>query len=830
MLVGGEGLVIFCQACGAGCAEGARFCSACGAAVVAAGRRSERKIITVMFCDLVGFTSITERADPEDVDELLRAFSALVREVTASFGGVVEKFIGDAAVAVFGIPVAHEDDPERAVRAGLRIVERVPELRGVGDAGVQVRIGVNTGRALIHLDVDPLSGHGFVLGDAVNTAARLQSLAPPMGVVVGEATHGLTAELFEYESLAPVKLKGKSAPVSPWLARRPLTRTGLEGRTSRTLMVGRDEEMAELKRHIDDIADGGTPRLVLLVGEAGIGKSRLVYELARYTDALPTLFSWRTGVCQPFGQTTPFLALSQIVRAHAGVLESDGETTSRQAGSDAERDGERDWLAARLRPLLGIDAPEAALEENLAAWERVLEELAAQGPTVLIFEDLHWADDGLLRFLDGLMDHIASVPLLVLLTARPEVLERAPDLAASGPRRSRLQVRSLESGHVERLAEVLLEEAGLPVVLVDECPPALRRQPLLRGGVRAVPCRSGSSSWGVGGRWAARDPGDASSTHRRSPRHAGPGLQSTPRRCLGHGARVLARGAQRDGGLTSDAVDDELRELVDRELVRRLPRSSIEDETEYTFVHALTRDVAYEELPRAVKAAKHAGVAAWLEETVGDRRDEMAGMLAHHWVKALELSLATHEERIAKASLEPAITSLMRAGDCSLALDVTIAEGRYRHALDLAADDGPQRPALLVRWARALLDGGRIGDSLAAFEEGIAGLRRQESAACPADLPATALALGHYWTALSLAGDMVRAGQVLGEALALLGEERGAARVELLSQVGGSLHGHGDGGRSRTSRRGRARTGVSARAARARPGARRPGIVPVRRV
>ena len=223
-----------------------------------------------------------------------------------------------------------------------------------------------------------------------------------------------------------------------------------------------------------------------------------------------------------------------------------------------------------------------------------------------------------------------------------------------------------------------------------------------------------------------------------------------------------------------EAIEAELQELIAKELVRSLPTSSVGEDAEFTFHHAMTRDVAYAQLPRAVRAAKHADLAAWLEVTAGERRDEMAEVLAHHWVTALELSRATHGERLAEATLEPAIASLMRAGDRSLPLDVTIAEGRYRHALDFVTADSPQRPALLVRWARALLDSGRIGDSLGAFHEGIAGLRRQ------AHHSATALALGDYSTALSLAGEMDRAGQVLEEALALTGEERSEARVELL--------------------------------------------------
>jgi class 3 adenylate cyclase/tetratricopeptide (TPR) repeat protein len=767
--------MIVCQACGAECAEGSRFCSACGAAIAAEGHRSERKIVTVMFCDLVGFTGITERADPEDVDDLLRAFGALVRDVTASFGGIVEKFIGDAAVAVFGVPAAHEDDPERAVRAGLRLVERMDEAPVVGETRARVRIGINTGRALIHLDVDPQSGQGFVVGDAVNTAARLQGVAPPMGVVVGEATHGLTAELFEYEPLAPVELKGKSAPTSLWLARRPLTRTGLEGRATRTEMIGRGEEMARLTRHIDEVAAGLPPRMVLVLGEAGIGKSRLIYELSRYADGLPQLFSWRTGVCPPFGQAAPFLALAQIVRAHAAIVDSDGvDDIVRKLDVMLSESGDKDWLVARLRPLLGIDAPVASQEENTAAWAQVLEELAARGPAVLVFEDLHWADDGLLHFLAGLMDHLAQVPLLVLATARPELLERAPDVAASGPRSSRLRVRSLERRHLEHLAEVLLADAGLPAHLRDEVRRRCGGNPLYIEEFVRFLAESADARRG----WGPDTPAGVPETLEALIAARLDVLAPECKTVLGDASAIgleFWRGAI--GAMEHcepDALDVELQELVDRELVRRLPTSSVRDDAEFTFRHAMTRDVAYRQLPRAVRAAKHADVATWLEETAGDRRDDIAAVLAHHWVTALELSRATRQEQLAAATLEPAIASLTRAGDRSLALDVTIAEGRYRHALDLTAADSPRRPLLLVRWARALLDGGRIGDSLGAFDEGIGGLRRG------ADPSATALALGHYSTALSLAGDMERAGHVLQEALAMLGEERSATRVELL--------------------------------------------------
>jgi class 3 adenylate cyclase len=423
--------------------------------------------VTAVFCDLVGSTPLAEQTDPEDADALLRAFGEMVAEVATAFGGVVEKYIGDAAVAVFGVPVAHEDDAERAVRTGLRIMERIPELPVVGETPTRARIGIETGRALIRRGVDPASGQGFMAG-AVNTAARLQDIAPPMGVVAGAATHALTSGLFACERIPGVQLKGKAAPAGVWLVRHPLTRTGVEARRLSNKLVGRERELGELGGRLDDIAAGGPPRTVLLTGEAGIGKARLVYELARHAEASKTLFRWRTGECPPLGQAVPFAALAQIVRASAAILESDdAEEAAGKLDALLGESADGSWLAARLRPLLGLAAPAASPEENAAAWERVPEVMAGRGPLVLVFDDLQWADDGLLVWLDGLTDRIGDVPLLLLAMARPELLERAPDFA-TGPSASRLSIRSLGGEDLDLLSTATLEHAGLPVELSGE--------------------------------------------------------------------------------------------------------------------------------------------------------------------------------------------------------------------------------------------------------------------------------------------------------------------------------------------------------------------------
>jgi class 3 adenylate cyclase len=448
-----------CPSCAAELPAGSRFCMKCGARLAVSGPKTvERKVVTMLFCDLIGFTEMSESADPEDVDRLLREFSALVREVVTAHGGSLEKFIGDAAAAVFGVPVAHEDDPERAVRAALRILEGLPDIRPVGSEPVRARAGVNTGRALVRLDVDPQAGQGFLTGDAVNTAARLQAAAPPMGVVVGEATYALSAKQIEYESLGTATVKGKAEPVPMWLAMRPVSRTGLEfdaGPPGR--FVDRTVELETLTGLLKETSRRFEPHFCLLVGEAGIGKSRLIFELARFVDRWPELVTWRQGSCASYGEVSPFGALAQIVKAQAGILESDGPAdVELKLDEMLAESTEREWLRSRLRPLVGIDSWQASLEENLAAWRRFLEDLARERPTVLIFEDLHWADPSLVYFLQELVTVAADVPLLVVGAARPELLDVHPELDALAERVRVIELKGMSQEATSQLADGLL--------------------------------------------------------------------------------------------------------------------------------------------------------------------------------------------------------------------------------------------------------------------------------------------------------------------------------------------------------------------------------------
>ena len=368
---------------------------------------------SVLFCDLVGFTAASELADPEDVDTMLSAYAEVARARIEAHGGVVEKFIGDAVVGVFGVPAAHEDDPERAVRAGLRIVEAAEELEAIGGAPLRLRVGVNTGETLVRLGANAGVGERVLAGDAINTASRLQSVAPEMGVAVGLSTFEATSVVFEYEELDPATVKGKAEPVRVFHAKAARARFGTDlTRTHDSPFIGREIDLALLKGIFDKTVASNSVQLVTVVGEPGLGKSRLVAELFAYIDGRPEFTTWRQGRCLPYGEGITFWALGEILKAHTGILESDPPAVAEEKLDAVLPEGEeRAWFRQRLLPLLGIEATSSAEREELfTAWRRFLEGVAEERPTILVFEDLHWADEAMLAFLEHLADLAEGVP------------------------------------------------------------------------------------------------------------------------------------------------------------------------------------------------------------------------------------------------------------------------------------------------------------------------------------------------------------------------------------------------------------------------------------
>ena len=394
-------------------------------------KRRERKVVTVLFCDLVGFTSRAESLDPEDVEAFLRPYHERVRSEIERRGGTVEKFIGDAVMALFGAPVAHEDDPERAVRACLAIRDWA-----LAEESVQVRVAATTGEALIQLDARPEAGEGMASGDVVNTAARLQSAAPVNGILVDEATFRATRRRIDYREAASVDAKGKVAPIDVWEAVAAHSRFGVDiAHDARAELVGRERELAVLRETFDRARYERLSQLVTLVGVPGIGKSRLVYELRRIAEDADELITWRQGHCLAYGDGITMWALGEIVKAQAGVHEGDSPSeVSTKIGRAVEDalPGSSDaaWVEDQLLALVGQGAESELGGDRrglaFAAWRRFLEALADERPLVLVVEDLHWADESMLDFVDELVEWVSDVPLLVVGTARPELLARRP--------------------------------------------------------------------------------------------------------------------------------------------------------------------------------------------------------------------------------------------------------------------------------------------------------------------------------------------------------------------------------------------------------------------
>ncbi len=404
--------------------------------------------------------------DPEDVEAILRPYHARVRSELEHYGGTVEKFIGDAVMALFGAPVAHEDDPERAVRSALAIREFAV------DEGLELRVGITTGEALVQLDAQPDAGEGMASGDVVNTAARLQSAAPVNGVLVDETTYRATRSSVDYEDAEPVEAKGKAEPIAVWQAQTAHSRFGVDvAHEARAELVGRERELGVIRDAFERARHERTPQLLTLVGVPGIGKSRLVYELSRIADADPELVTWRQGRCLAYGDGVTLWALSEIVKAQAGIVEQDTPDDVEQKLGAAVADvladtGDANWVESQLRSLVGLSAESELGDDRrqsaFAAWRRFLEAMAEQRPLVVVFEDLHWADESLLDFVDELVDWVTDVPLLAVATARPELLERRPGWGGGKLNATTLALPPLSEDQTALLIAQLLERSVLP--------------------------------------------------------------------------------------------------------------------------------------------------------------------------------------------------------------------------------------------------------------------------------------------------------------------------------------------------------------------------------
>ena len=725
--------------------------------------------MTVLFCDLVGSTAQAERLDPEDVRALLSRYHERVRTELERFGGTVEKFIGDAVMALFGAPVAHEDDPERALRAALAVREWAAE-----EPDVQVRIGITTGEALVALGNRPELGEGMAAGDVVNTAARLQSAAPVNGILVDETTFRATDRAIDYSPAQPFEAKGKQHPVAVWRADQARSRFGVDVRQiGTTPLVGRERERRVLTEALARVEEERSPQLVTLVGVPGIGKSRLVWELFRHIEAGTDLVTWRQGRSLPYGEGVAFWALGEIVKAQAGILEADAPAA---AAEKLERtvqtlvaDGrDATWVERHLRSLVGLDSDAAVAAdrgEAFAAWRRFLESLAEQRALVLVFEDLHFSEDGLLDFVDHLVEWATGVPILIVGTARPELLARRPSWGGGKSNAATVSLSPLSDDETAQLVYARLDRAVLDAEL---------QQTLLeRAGGNPLYAEEFSRLVAAG-----REPAELPETVQGIVAARLDLLPLDEKHVL-HDASVIGKvfwlGALASmDGTERQRLEQLLHALERKEFLSRERRPSVAGETEYAFRHILVRDVAYGQIPRAERAQKHRRAAEWIDSL--GRPEDHAELLAHHYVSALELSQAAGAET---ADFVGRAREVLRdAGDRAFALHAPASAVRfYESAIGLSPEHDADLPELLFSFGRALATkvDERAGAALERARDALIAAAADARAA-----EACALLAEYWWNA----GQRERSSRHLEQARQLVQHEGASpSKAWVLSQV-----------------------------------------------
>jgi class 3 adenylate cyclase/tetratricopeptide (TPR) repeat protein len=655
----GSALATTCQVCGAANSPGQKFCGDCGSALNAdptAVRNAfaaaaeapdrptaERRLVSVLFADLVGFTTLSESRDPEEVRDLLSRYFATASEIIGTYGGTVEKFIGDAVMAVWGAPLAHEDDAERAVRAALDLVDAVQRIGAEIGAELSLRAGVLTGEAAVTLGA---LNQGMVAGDLVNTASRLQSVAAPGTVLVGERTFSAANGAIAFEPAGEHVLKGKETPILAYRALRVVARRGGEGRSEQleAPFVGRAPELRLLKDFHLATAAERRPRLLSILGQGGVGKSRLVWEFQKYIDGVTEVVYWHQGRSPAYGEGISFWALAEMVRGRAGISESEEVTAARSklTATIAEwvpDEGERRWLEPRLLQLLGLDAAESEerpeRESLFAAWRVFFERIAERGVVVMVFEDLQWADDGLLDFIDHVLDWSRDRPIYLIALARPELLDRRSDWGAGRRNFTSLVLEPLDDATMRELLAGLVP--GLPTTVVERILERAEGIPLYAIETVRMLLSEGLVAPENG---VYRPAGDLSELSVPASLHALIASRldalAPEDRSLLQAASVIGKTFSLDAleavvGETAAEVAGRLHALVRREMLTLEADPRSPEKGQYGFVQGLIREVAYGTLARRDRKRLHVSAARYLE-TLDD--DGIAGALAEHYLAA----------------------------------------------------------------------------------------------------------------------------------------------------------------------------------------------------
>jgi class 3 adenylate cyclase/tetratricopeptide (TPR) repeat protein len=697
----GSRLAVTCAACGASNSPDDKFCGKCGTSLEATAAAAdgfpaaaqtaaqpgsqpagaERRVVSVLFADLVGFTSLAESRDSEVVRDFQARYFETASQIIERYGGTVEKYIGDAVMAVWGAPQAHEDDAERAVRAGLDLVDAVRELGDELGAELSARAGVLTGEAAVSVGAGA-QNQGMVTGDLVNTASRLQSAAPAGGVLVGETTFQSASGAIAFEAAGEQVLKGKVSPVPAYRALRVVARRGGAGRSEQleAPFVGRQAELRLLKDFHMATAAERRPRLVSIMGQGGIGKTRLVWEFQKYMDGLTEVVYWHQGRSPAYGEGITFWALAEMVRARIGVAEGEDALTVRARLAESlanwvPDESERRWLEPKLLQLLGVEgsAREQPDRESLfAAWRTFFERIAEQGVVVLVFEDLQWADGGLLDFIDHVLDWSRDRPIYLVTMARPELLDRRPDWGAGRRSFTSLVLEPLSEAEMSELlsglvpglpvkvaARILERAEGVPLYAVETVRMLLSEKRLERSDGAYAPV------------------GDLSELSVPPSLHALVAARldalEPAQRALLQAASVVGKTFSVDGlaqlsGLTVADVETQLRALVRRELLflEADPRSP--ERGQYAFVQSVIREVAYSTLSKRDRRRLHIAAARYFETL---DHEGIAGVLAEHYVAAYR---AQPEGPEGEAVAAQARVALRGAADRASAL------GSYRQA------------------------------------------------------------------------------------------------------------------------------------------------------
>jgi class 3 adenylate cyclase/tetratricopeptide (TPR) repeat protein len=797
----GTPLAAGCPTCGTVNPPGAKFCSECATPLAASARPgataqpvgpspggaasepvAERRLVSVLFTDLVSWTTIAAGRDAEEARDLLSRYFELAQVVIERYGGVVEKFIGDAVMAVWGTPVAREDDAERAVRAGLDLVDAV---RGLGP-GIEARAGVLTGEVAVTIGA---TNQGMVAGDIVNTASRLQSIAPAGTVVVGETTQRAAGVAIVFEAVGEQVLKGKPAPVPAWRAVRVVAQRGGVGRSEslEAPFVGRDEELRQLKDLFHATAREGRARLVSVVGPGGIGKTRLAWEFLKYVDGLLDRVWWHAGRSPAYGDGISFWALGEMVRGRAGLVETDDEPTTRERIAAIVREHVPDEAEAHLvepalLALLGVETGVGSAQ-LFSAWRTFFERLAATSPVVMVFEDLHHADNGLLDFIDHLMEWSRGVPITVITLARPELLEKRPDWGAGKRAFTSIYLEPLPPEDMTQLlaglvpglqakatAAIVARADGIPLYAVETVRMLLAQGRLVLEGEAYRP---------------NGDLDDLAVPETLTALIAArlDGLDAADR-ALVEDAAVLGQsfttaGLSAVSGVAPDVLEPRLRSLVRRELLVLDVDPRSPERGQFAFVQALIREVAYNTLAKRDRKARHLAAARFFESL---DTDELAGGLAGHYLAAQRLAA---DEAEADALAAQARIALRGAAERAAALGsyeqaITFLE----QALEVTTDpaDRAELHERALASARKGIDAEVVVRHAAAAEDE---WRRTD------DRPAIAAAVAHHARAIGSHGGDPAAGKVMldraWEEFADL--EMTSAGVELMVSLAGASRG-----------------------------------------